>query len=161
MHLLLMVVNVVITPLKPLSLLIWTRHLSWLIFQWIILSLFVGRQVMVIYACQNLPSSILTLLLCVFQDYNNNNPWLPSCKLLEFIFMFWVEFFFFFPSKYAHVCYIAKDIHFAEIKFLSYELLMWHDYNGCSCGRPVCEVICSIYCLTQDFLKFRHQTLWI
>jgi len=96
MHLLLMVVNVVITPLKPLSLLIWTRHLSWLIFQWIILSLFVGRQVMVIYACQNLPSFILTLLLCVFQDYNNNNPWLPSCKLLEFIFMFWVEFCFFF-----------------------------------------------------------------
>jgi len=38
---------------------------------------------------------------------------------------------------------------------------MWCDSKGCSCGRSVFEVICSIYCLTQDLLEFGHQALWI
>jgi len=75
--------------------------------------------------------------------------------------MFWVEFCSF-SNQNMHMCVMLPKIHtlLKSSFFLFYELLMWCDSKGCSCGRPIFEVICNIYCLTQDFLEFGHQTLW-
>jgi hypothetical protein len=142
MYLLLMVVNVVMTTLESLNLLIGGRHLSWLIIQWITLSLFIGCQV-VIYACQNLSSSILALLLewstCVSQDYNNNNPWFPSCELLKFNFMFWVEFCSFFNQN-MHIYVMLPKIH----------TLLKSSFFAMSCW---CGVILKVVHVGDQFFK--------